>query len=711
MDAISVIGDNTQLKLKTMHVENIVHSQKVKNLVISDMNDNVIIDLPECYSRDIIATNHDQIPRAETVRGWPHLAKVADELHPYMMNADIGLLVGMNLSRVMKPMNCIPGNGNDPYAVRTELGWGVIGLVNQPVNGLNSTYCRSVIAEERRCHFTYRTHEFNDKVHKMFAIDFSENQSDESTGMSVQDRRFISVLENGIHRRPDGHFQTPLPFNQPMISLPNNRPMAVRRLRGLKKKLSSNSSYNNDYVTFLSNLIRNGHAERVSPEDQDGTSGQIWYIPHHEIYNPHKSGKIRVVFDCSAEYEGHSLNHHLLSGPDLTNNLTGVLCRFRKESVSFCCDIEAMFHQVGVNPEDMDYLRFLWWEDGQLDREPVDYRMTVHLFGANSSPGCANYALKHTAYLFKPDYGDEAANFVKHDFYVDDGLVSVDKPNEALALIESSWQLCKEGGFNLCKFICNKKDVVGAIPASRRAKDVRNMDFLDKDLPLEKTLGVAWRVESDAFQFRVIFQDKPVTRRGILSSVSFVCDPLGVLSPVILVGKQILQDLCRDRVSWDEPLSDELVHRWYTWKEDVLKLSMLEIPRYYKPQDFGAIQVTELHNFSDASLSGYGECSYLRMVDEDGRVATALVMAKSRVTPNQTITVPRLELTAAVVSRKVNNLLLKELQYKDIKSLFWCDSKVVLGCISNESRRFHIFVANRVQKIRDQSTPDQWRYI
>ena len=111
-----------------------------------------------------------------------------------------------------------------------------------------------------------------------------------------------------------------------------------------------------------------------------------------------------MVFDCAVEYESESLNKHLLQGPDLTNNLTGVLCRFRQETNAFICDIEAMFHQVKVNEEYRDLLRFLWWENVDLTKQPKEYRMTVHLFGATSSPGCANFALKSTANDYEAEF-------------------------------------------------------------------------------------------------------------------------------------------------------------------------------------------------------------------------------------------------------------------------------------------------------------------
>lgn len=130
-----------------------------------------------------------------------------------------------------------------------------------------------------------------------------------------------------------------------------------------------------------------------------------------------------------------------------------------------------------------------------------------------------------------------------------------------------------------------------------------------------------------------------------------------------------------------------------------MNLEKINIPRCYVPADFGHVVRRELHHFSDASTYGHGQCSYLRHVNEDGSVHCALVIGKSRVAPIKVITIPRLELTAAVVSVEASNILKEELVLTDIDECLWTDSKVVLGYISNEARRFHTFVSNRIQKI------------
>ena len=132
---------------------------------------------------------------------------------------------------------------------------------------------------------------------------------------------------------------------------------------------------------------------------------------------------------------GTSLYDQLLQGPDITNSLVGMLTRFRQEPVAFMGDIEAMFYQVLVPAEQHDFLRFLWWPNGDKNGTLVEYRMTVHRFGAVSSPRCSNYALKKTASENEAEVGTAAAETMRRNFYVDDCLKWVSTKVESEDLI------------------------------------------------------------------------------------------------------------------------------------------------------------------------------------------------------------------------------------------------------------------------------------
>ncbi|XP_053739916.1 uncharacterized protein LOC128769885 isoform X2 [Synchiropus splendidus] len=229
-------------------------------------------------------------------------------------------------------------------------------------------------------------------VIKVLESDFKDTDKSENS-FSQDDILFLNIMRENISKNDQGHYEMPLPFKE-RPHLPNNRQLAVVRLGHLKKKLLRDEMYKEHYVKFMSEVIDRGDAEEVH---QGGKEGERWYIPHHGVYHTKKPSKLRVVFDCSARYQGTSLNEHLLRGPDLMNSLIGILLRFRQHHIAVMSDVEKMFHQFHVPEPDRDYLRFLWWKNGDLTAEPSEYRMKVHLFGAASSPGCANYGLKHLA--------------------------------------------------------------------------------------------------------------------------------------------------------------------------------------------------------------------------------------------------------------------------------------------------------------------------
>ena len=240
---------------------------------------------------------------------------------------------------------------------------------------------------------------------------------------------------------------------------------------------------------------------------------------------------------------------------------------------------------------------------------------------------------------------------------------------EAVDLVQGAREICKKGGLCIHKFVSNDHSVIELIPKSERAVDAI-LDLPSEQLPIERVLGVQWSVGIDCFGFSIVLKDQPLTRRRVLSTVASVYDPLGFLAPLVLRAKRILQQVCQKGIGWDEPLPEELRPRWERWKLDLLRLKELKVPRCFEPKTMGRKKTYELHNFADASTFGYGQCSYVRVKYENDNVNVALVMGKSRVAPSKISTIPRLELTAAVVAAKVGVMLQEELNYANVRHYF-----------------------------------------
>ena len=311
-----------------------------------------------------------------------------------------------------------------------------------------------------------------------------------------------------------------------------------------------------------------------------------------------------MVFDLSAHFNRVSLNDYLLQGPDFMNDLLGILCRFGKESVAFMTNIKSMFHPFVVAEEDRYLLRFLWWLDG----------------------------LRRAADDGEEEFGTDAAAFIRKDFYVADGLKSVSTVPEAIQLIKASQAICSKACLRLHKIVSNKKEVLEAFPVDDHSKEIKELNLAVDPLPIERALGVMWCAESDSFRFRIELHDRPLTRRGVLSTIGSIYDPNGYLAPVTLRGKQILQQMCKDKLDWDSPVPEYLHPQWEKWRREIVQLEKLEIQRCFKPDNFGPVKAVEVHYFSDASMEGYGQCCYLRLINELDQAHCSFIVRKARVT-------------------------------------------------------------------------------
>ena len=693
MEMLSIDGEKTTLSLTTLGKQNSATECRVFKLEVFDLDEHNFVELPTVFSTPKLPVSKDSIPQQEDVSKYPHLRGIQLP----KIDACIGLLIGNDVPKALEPKEIRECKDQGPYAVRTMFGWTINGPLERKGNS------------SRTANFIRADNELTQQFAKFCNLEFSDSAYDKDAGMSKEDLHAMTIMEQSVKLK-EGHYEIALPWRNTPPNLPNNRPLAEHRLKLLRRRLLKNQELLSKYSSFMDDLLRNGHARKVPRDRLDHpVDGAVWYLPHHPVLNPNKPGKVRVVFDCAAKHQGTSLNDQLLQGPDLTNNLVGVLTRFRQEPVALMADVESMFHQVNVNPNDCDALRFLWWPNNDLNSEPEEYQMMVHLFGATSSPSCANFALRRTAEDNQLEFSKEAVNTVKDNFCVDDCLKSVSSENKAIVLVNELRQLLSKGGFRLTKWVSNSRNVIDSIPISERAGSVK--DILLDQLPIERALGVRWYVESDTFGFKISVKDRPPTRRGILSVVSSVYDPLGFAAPFILPAKALLQDLCRKNLGWDDPISNEDLTRWRNWLDELPRLEDLKVDRCFKPTNFGEVVSSQLHHFADASQHAYGAATYLRVTNAKGDVHCSFIIGKSRLSPLKQLTIPRLELSAAVVATRLDKMVRKKIGIPVNQSIFWTDSTCVLGYIANEDKRFHTFVANRVAAIQEVTSSTQWKHV
>jgi hypothetical protein len=683
----AINGIPTRLTISTVNGSSDCVSLKV-DLHLRSINGNNTVMVQGAYSVKNIPVKSLRSVNAEASL-WPHLRDIT---FPEVDDSDVSLLLGCDVAEVHRVQEQRFGGNKQPYANLTVFGWVLCGPTSKP-RGMTSVNCSNA----SECHI-------NEQLKLLYNNEFNDT-SVESTTLSRDDHKALSIVSQDA-RIVNGHFEVPLP--RKYERLPNNFVDAQRRAAHLKGRLIRDPQLLSRYTELMQRHIEKGFLEPATTTTTDNTVNAIeWYMPHHPVFNPKKPDKLRIVFDCAARYKDCSLNDTLFQGPDLTSSLVAVLLRFRTNPVAVSGDIEEMFLQVGVPKADRDSLRVLWWPHGQLNKDLAVYRMTVHPFGATSSPFCANFALQRCAEKFGCGYSESVKSAVNRNFYVDDCLASLPDTSSTVVFIDGLTQLLAKGGFRLTKWLSNNREVLHRIPESERAPCVK--DLSSSSLPTERALGIIWNAETDSFVFQFVLKQRPATRRGLLSALSGLYDPLGFVAPWLLPGKLLLQNMCKKKLGWDDLLTDADNENLNKWIRTLTSLHELCLPRCIVGLKDST--TTELHLFCDASEVGYGAVAYICTASADGTKDSHIVFSKARVAPIKPVSVPRLELSAAVLAVRIYQLL-KEAEFAEFSNIcFWTDSMIVLYYINNTCTRFSTFVANRLSKIHDLSDATQWRYV
>ncbi|XP_045028561.1 uncharacterized protein LOC123471391 [Daphnia magna] len=487
-------------------------------------------------------------------------------------------------------------------------------------------------------------------------------------------------------------------------NLPDNSQSTLARFLKLERRLIADENLGKRYSAAINEYISLGHARKLSAEEVNYRPvGQTWFLPHHPVINPKKPEKCRPVFDASAYYKGMSLNSALLKGPDLLTNLIGVLIRFRQHPIALSADIVKMFHQVRVRPKDGPALRFFYRDPG-IQEPPSVYQMNVQPFGAVCSPTICAHVLRQAAEDGGIDAADVTNQIIDH-FYVDNWLTSSPTAKEAVQHAKRVADVLLRGGFELAQWGSSCPKVLLSLPGN----PVSSIDLALHGIPIERTLGLSLDYGSDSFVVSLSIKLDGATKREILRETSSVYDPFGFLSPVLLHAKLILQAVCRKSVGWDDQLDQTTVDEWQHWVVSLSKLKPLSISRCFNPE-LAKARGVGLHLFADASESAFGAIAYLRFDNPDG-VKVSFVMAKARVAPIKYVSIPRLELCAALLAARLASVIKSELRLKIDQATFWSDSTTVLRWINSPHYRFHVYVGNRIGEILELSESSQWLYV
>lgn len=725
--------------LKTCSGKTETSGRRAANFIIESMDGKLQLPLPTLIECDMVPDDRTEIPSPEIAHHHPHLQPVANKIQPVDQDAPILLLLGRDILRVHKVREQINGPHNAPYAQRLDLGWVIVGevcmgTVHKPSevnvykanvlrNGRTSflSPCPNIIHVKedyggmtRHHGATFPTCEentgFTGSADNLGCSVFERSKDDDKPALSIDDKAFLAIMDTEVFQNKGNSWVAPLPFRSPRRRLPSNRELAWKRLCSLRRTLEKRPEMKDQYIKCMQKMLDNDQAEPAPPLEK---GKEHWYLPTFGVYHPQKPDQIRVVFDSSAECDGTSLNDVLLSGPDLNNTLLGVLLRFRKEPVALTVDVQQMFYCFVVREDHRDYLRYLWYEDNDINKNVIEYRMKVHVFGNSPSPAVAIYCMRRAAQKGEREHGSDARQFVERQFYVDDGLTSAAKPEEAIDLLTRTREMLAESNLRLLKVASNSSQVMEAFPAEDRAKDLKDLDLGVDPLPLQRSLGLSWNLETDSFTYLVSREEKPFTRRGVLSTVNSLYDPLGFVAPITMQGKALVRELSSEQSEWDAPLLPTKEAEWNLWKDSLKVLEELYIQRCYIPVSLSSssTQRKELCIFSDASTVAIGAVAYLRATDTEGQYHVGFVMGKSKLAPRPAHTIPRLELCAAVLAVELYELIKDEIDMEVDAVRFFTDSKIVLGYIHNCTRRFYMYVANRVTRIRRTTHPDQWYYV
>ncbi|CAG4976903.1 unnamed protein product [Colias eurytheme] len=676
-NATTHINKMCQLSLKSLNEKFV---RKINCFVLPSLTDNV-------PSRTVDISNLN-IP-TNVCLADPH----------FYTPASVDIILGADIFWDIVGSQRIKLGVDKPILCDTRLGW----IVSGPMN--NSSYQPNPI----QCNYVNgnpTSDIFNQNVQNQLTRfwNLEEVNNIKSSSYSPEQKLCEEHFVKNTTRLKDGRFCVRIPLKEDPSVLGDSLQRAKQCFLSLERRLLKQPKLYEMYREFISEYQSLGHMSECELKSDNNAH----FIPHHGVLRESSTTtKLRAVFNASSPTTSTqvSLNSIQMVGPTVQDDLLSILLRFRQHKYVILADVEKMYRQILVHPDDR-YLQRIIWRDNPSQQLKA-FELNTVTYGTASAPFLATRCLNQLG-LECDD--TQIAEIILHDFYVDDLLSGGDDLNVVRDIRNKVTATLASAQFPLRKWKSNESQLVSEFSGSTHDLNIGGSEP-------SKTLGLGWQPEPDKLYFPIEKHDSSNSestsmptansKREILSVISQIFDPLGLVSPVVIKFKIFLQTLWLQNLSWDDPLPPEIQRSWLELIENINVLSNVRVPRRAMLDNVRL----EFHVFSDASEKAYGACLYVRSVDSCGNVFVRLLLAKSRVAPIKATTIPRLELCGAQVAAKLYEKAISSLRVKVGCTIFWTDSTIVLGWLKMLPSKLHTFVRNRVGDILEKTGDCVWRHV
>ncbi|XP_057371827.1 uncharacterized protein LOC130692777, partial [Daphnia carinata] len=556
----------------------------------------------------------------------------------------------------------------------------------------------------------------------------NENQPDESfdlrafwtleaCGIQPTDETknpFVDKYELGINRASDGRYIAPLPWNDKVNELQDNRFIAQKSLDGLLKRLRTKPNLLKAYDNQIKEYIQLGFVKEANLN----FNGIFTYLPHHPVVrNDKTTTKVRPVFNgASKPKTGISVNDCLEPGPNLNPELLAVLLRFRTFKHAWISDIEKAFLQIQLTQTDSEALRFLWVKDPEdLNSAVVELTWARLPFGLTSSP----FVLRMVILTHIKKYEDiypEAVQLIRDQLYVDDQLGGASTIPAAQVLINQTIKIFADAKLDMKKWIATQEELLQPIQSKEQSNPTDGLiGSILTSSQSARVLGLGWDSTKDEFyydasklQTQIIGLTGTVTKRKFISISSQLFDPMGALGPFNLIAKILYKRIWEANIEWDQPIPNEV---YYQWKKALDSLSELKHFRISRKILFSSPGVINIHVFCDASVEAYGAVVYIRGKSTTNEVSISQLCCKTRVAPSgKEMSLARKELMAALLGAQLSDYIKKTFHSITTIFQFWSDSRITLAWIKGDPQRWKPFVRNRIITINQLTKNSNWAH-